>query len=190
MTKKIIALIVAATVVTGTGAFGTHAILTQDNTVKDNINITMGTLDVASYWTGNWAATSSVTEVNNTGAGLSYSNVKPGDTFERTIAIANRGTLQADVVASIVNNYSDDFDVEIVNVAYNTYGPKAQMNQDNTEVAKRFTTRDGSGNHYMNVTLKVTVKDSASASNVGKALKADSADFLNVTATQLTVDEQ
>lgn len=60
---KIVALILAATVVTGTGTFGTHALLTQQSSANDSVNITIGNVKVATYWNDDWKATLDSTEV-------------------------------------------------------------------------------------------------------------------------------
>lgn len=186
---KIVALLLAATVVTGTGTFGTHALLTQESSAKDSVNITIGKVAVSTYWDNDWNATLDSTEVDKkTAKTLEYSNVKVGDTFERTICIVNRGTLKANVKAklsgTINRKIGKQFNVAMTEASANDWSTKPDFNKANATASKLLTTKDGSGSHYMYVKMKVTVTDAVTSEDMGKTFKVAATDFLNVTATQ------
>lgn len=119
---------------------------------------------------------------------MEYTNVKVGDTFERTVCITNRGTLKSNVVAKLSDTINKKigkgFNVAVTGATANDWSPKPDFNKANATASKLLTTTDGSGSHYMYVKMKVTVTDEITSEDMGKTFKVDATDFLNVTATQ------
>ena len=134
MNKKITALLLAAALTTGVGAYGTYAYFSDEAKVSENVNITMGKLDIEADWSGLWNVTSVGSEAEKKiGSGttipggpksndLDYQFVKPGDYFTRKVTIKNIGNLNADAYVEMNNPYSDIFDLEIVPVDTNKVG--------------------------------------------------------------------
>lgn len=188
MIKKIMAILLVSVVVAGVGTYGTYAYFQEEKIVSDNVNISMGEFEVATYWSSSegtlkdWTLTNSATEAEKVGSGLSFINVKPGDSFERDIYIVNRGSLDANVTASLVADLGEGINVEITEVNYNQWGPKATVEGNN--VSKLCSTKDGTGNHWMRLRVKVTIDEGATEDTINKAFNIESADFINVTAVQ------
>ncbi|MGL5352323.1 MAG: TasA family protein, partial [Clostridium sp.] len=120
MNKKITALLVAAAITTGMGGYGTYAYFNGITELDNNVSITMGEIKVTPYWAADgqntWNSTSKVSEViaKDGGQTLSFENVKPGDTFERDIMIANYGTLNAKTVVTLEPTIAEKLGLELV----------------------------------------------------------------------------
>lgn len=84
------------------GSYGTYAYMQSSKTVEDNVSLTMGTLDVVSYWDSEWEATSAVTEATKTGEGNVVKDVL-------TVAKTNGGhfmyiTVEVTITDDIIGN--------------------------------------------------------------------------------------
>ena len=184
MNKKIIALTLAAALFTGVGTFGTYAYLTDSESVNNDVNITMGTLDVNAYWANDgvntWRPTSVATEAiaKDGGATLSFENVKPGDTFEREIIVANYGSLNADTTIELAEGRSEQLGVKM-ELVDSQYG-NAQV-EENTG---RIYTRAMQNGEWMRVKITVTVPADAGNDWNAKVFNAPAANFINVGAHQ------
>lgn len=186
MSKKIIALFIAALITIGTGSYGTYAYLQSSKDVTDNVNITMGTLEVSSYWDSEWTATNESTESVKTGNGLSFKNVKPGDTFTRVICITNRGTLKAVVEATVNSEIGNGIDVDIVAATANKWSAQPDAISSNT-VGKTLSVKNSDGGHYMYVTVQVTITDEIFENTdlLSNVFSAEAATFLDVQSSQI-----
>lgn len=109
MNKKIIALLMAAAITTGMGGFGTLAYFTDTEVVKNDVNITMGTLDVVTT-EGEWQVASAKNEAQKTIVrnDLVVENVKPGDVFYKDITVTNAGTLLSDTSINLNPSFRGD----------------------------------------------------------------------------------
>lgn len=104
--KKLMGLFLAAAVATGAAAIGSQAWFTDSVTTDANLTVSMGVLDIEleeleedEQW---WVKVGTETDEENGDVvypnGTDYfSNVRPGDTFTRTIPVRNEGTLTAKV---------------------------------------------------------------------------------------------
>jgi predicted ribosomally synthesized peptide with SipW-like signal peptide len=109
---KLLALLLAAVITTGVGGFGTYAYFTDKNQASEQVSLIMGNLKLQTYWLGAWAQTRSnlapsdpaVREAVDKGtrsdvsfddSNLKFTNVKPGDVFQRDIVVHNIGSLIA-----------------------------------------------------------------------------------------------
>ncbi|WP_411168676.1 TasA family protein [Clostridium sp. MB05] len=186
MNKKIAALLLAAALTTGMGGFGTYAYFTDSDTLTDNVNITMGTLDVDAYWATDagkdtWKATSKATEVKSTNAEtLTFENVKPGDTFERDVVIANQGSLKADTTVELKKNLPQGLKVELVDVTSQTGKVAIDPNYAN----RLYENGVGAHGGFIRATVKVTVEESMSNEWMGKAFELGAQEFIVVGAHQ------
>lgn len=193
MNKKITALLLAAALTVGVGSYGTYAWFTDQETVDDNVSITMGKLDIKADWAhlSSWKATSDSTEANHKLAkGLSFDNVKPGDTFERKMTVTNIGSLDADVTLGLsekLEELSDKISVEIVdneNIIlpgrWYKIGKLKAQNGDVEEASLNKYSRD--------FTVKVTVKNLGNEYQ-DKDLINEVLDFVIVDAIQTGVSK-
>lgn len=112
--KKIMGLLLAGTIFVGATAYGSNAWFTDTATTDANISITMGNLDIEldelpedEQW---WIKEGTTTETDEENGdyefenGTDYfSNVRPGDTFTRTIPVVNEGTLKAKVNVALAD---------------------------------------------------------------------------------------
>lgn len=106
MNKKILALVIGATLVTGMGGYGTVAYFTDKSSASSEINITMGTLDVNSEWKdSSWRLRPGNTEATITEG--SFTNVKPGDYFYRDVKVKNVGTLDSNTTITLKNGFNN-----------------------------------------------------------------------------------
>lgn len=184
MNKKIIALGLAAALVTGVGSFGTYAYFTETEKVDNNVNITMGTLDVNAYWANDgissWKATSTATETSALDAGktLSFQNAKPGDTFEREIIVANYGSLNSDTTVQLNADRSNDFDIkmDLVNSQFD--------NAFVEEGTGRICSRAMQNGEWMRIKITVTIPNDMGNDWQNKLFNADAATFVVVGAHQ------
>lgn len=120
MKKKILGLLLAAFITTGIGGFGTFAIFSGNAKYHDQVNITMGSLEVKaqqSAYGGQWRKSDGKSETKDTATEsinkgnlqqLTFTNVKPGDEFVKTVQVSNYGTLKADTTVKLVNQYPSD----------------------------------------------------------------------------------
>lgn len=186
MNKKIVALLLAAALTTGLGGFGTYAYFTDTDVLKDNVNITMGNLDVKAYWAteeyrNKWVATSSATEVTSeTSSTLTFENVKPGDTFERVAVIANYGSLKADMTVQLNKNLPEGLEVELVNVDSQT--GKVQVDPNYPD--RWYENAVGPNGGFIIATVKVTVDPELGNDWMNHVFKLDAQDFIVVGAHQ------
>lgn len=137
MNKKITALLLAAALTVGVGSYGTYAYFTDEDKLSENVNITMGILDIESEWVGQWKVTSVGNEAEKKTSllpniefsdDLDYRFVKPGDYFTRKVTIKNVGNLNADAYVQVNNPYSDIFDLEVIPVNANKVGDIVDQN--------------------------------------------------------------
>lgn len=186
MNKKLIALLVAAGIMTGVGGFGTYAYFTDAAKVDDEVNITMGDVNVEAWWstdsrdTTKWTATSSATEVaNKTSDTLTFENAKPGDTFERTILVANYGSLKSDVSVAFNPDLNKIMKVELTNVS-SQYGNV----QKDPNVANRYYENGLLPGSWIKATVKVTISKDAGNEYMKQVFSSDPYTFINVNAHQ------
>ncbi|MEG0132861.1 MAG: TasA family protein [Clostridium sp.] len=117
--KKVISLLIASVLVVG-GAVGTYAWFTDSEIASANLVINTGTLkidkDTAS---DNWVVSDgNNSEIENKSEANNYTNVRPGDSFERTFTIQNTGSLSQTITVDSMT--PDEF-----KVALKTYGDDA-----------------------------------------------------------------
>lgn len=115
MNKKIIALMMAAAITTGIGGMGTFAYFTDTEVVKNDVSITMGTLDVK-VTEGEWKVSSAQNEAQNASVenNLDVTNVKPGDCFYKDVTVRNDGTLLSDTSINLNKSfYEHGFEVRM-----------------------------------------------------------------------------
>ncbi|MEG2289838.1 MAG: TasA family protein [Clostridium sp.] len=117
--KKVISLLIASVLVVG-GAVGTYAWFTDSEIASANLVINTGTLkidkDTAS---DNWVVSDgNNSEIENKSETNNYTNVRPGDSFERTFTIQNTGSLSQTITVDPMT--PDEF-----KVALKTYGDDA-----------------------------------------------------------------
>ncbi|MEG0307967.1 MAG: TasA family protein [Clostridium sp.] len=117
--KKVISLLIASVLVVG-GAVGTYAWFTDSEVASANLVINTGTLkidkDTAS---DNWVVSDgNNSEIENKSETNNYTNVRPGDSFERTFTIQNTGSLSQTITVDPMT--PDEF-----KVALKTYGDDA-----------------------------------------------------------------
>lgn len=182
MNKKITALLLAAALTTGVGAYGTYAYFTDTAQVKNNVNITMGTLDVQADWMEqNWNKISVGDEASLKGTSydgqLAYEYVKPGDIFTRKIKVQNIGNLRANVTAEVYNPYNNIFDLNV------------KLNGENQSTSFEIGEMDANGKMSQEITLELTVKDLNNewqGANIGN-IEAD--EFVKIYAEQLGADQ-
>ncbi len=184
MTKKIMVLLLAAAITTGIGGFGTYAYLTDRDTLADDINITMGSVDVEAYWATdgdltNWVATSGATEALRDGSGLNFKNVKPGDTFEREVVIANYGTLKADITIEISGEIGKLLNVKLVNVTSQN-GNFAQEENNGRWYENGVNPNGG----FIRATVQVTVPEDAGNEWMSKLINANANQFIEANTHQ------
>lgn len=106
--KKIMGLLLAGAIFVGATAYGSNAWFTDEVKTEANISITMGNLDIEldelpedEQW---WVKEGTTTETDEEHGDIDYengtdtfTNVRPGDKFTRTIPVANVGSLKAKV---------------------------------------------------------------------------------------------
>ena len=106
--KKIMGLLLAGAIFVGATAYGSNAWFTDEVTTDANISISMGNLDIEldelpedEQW---WVKEGTTTETDEETGDIefengtdSFSNVRPGDKFTRTIPVQNVGSLKAKV---------------------------------------------------------------------------------------------
>lgn len=187
MTKKLIALLMAAAVTTGVGGYGTYAYFTDSDSLTDSVNITMGTLDVKAYWAtdegkDSWVATNPATEVTSTSANtLTFENVKAGDTFERDVIVANYGSLKGDITVEVKKNLPYGIDVELINVTSQTGNIASDPNVPN----RWYENGVGANGGFIRVTVKVTINSELGNEFIGKNIaNLDTYEFITVGAHQ------
>lgn len=107
--KKLMGLFLAAAVATGVLGAGTFGGFTDSATTEANITINMGNLDIQvdelpedEQW---WVKVGSETDEEEGGFNPTdyFSNVRPGDTFTRTIPVENVGTLAAKTTLEVAD---------------------------------------------------------------------------------------
>lgn len=182
MTKKIMALVLAAAITTGIGGFGTYAAFTDQHTLSNEVSITTGTLDVESYWAtdgiSSWKPVSTVTEVNEESANtLTFTNAKPGDRFQRDIIVYNAGTLEADTRIMINEEVSDKVNVKIVAV-----DGTETVESDDTSRFVRAMKPNRAG--WVRLTVEVTVDQGVENEWMNKVVAGDAHDFIELSAHQ------
>lgn len=184
---KIVSLLMAAAITTGVGGYGTYAYFTDSDSLKNEVNITMGKLDVKAYWAtdanaDSWRATSKVTEVVDKDGGktLSFENVKPGDTFERDIIVANYGTLKADTTVEFNPKLVDGLKLEMVNFTSQHGHAQIDPNVPNRVYENGMEVRD-----FIKMTIRVTVPTNAGNDWMEKLINTDAQEFVKVGAHQV-----
>ncbi|MDU5111468.1 MAG: TasA family protein [Clostridium sp.] len=186
MNKKIAALLLAATLTTGLGSFGTYAYFTDNDTLTDNVNITMGNLKVDAYWATDagkdtWVATSNATEVTSeTSSTLTFNNVKPGDTFERDVVVNNYGSLKADISVQLKKELPSGLTVELINVVSQT--GKVQVDPNHPD--RWYENAVGANGGFIRATVKVTVDPTLGNEWMDKAFTLNANEFIVVGAHQ------
>lgn len=109
--NKTIAYALAATLLVGGTFVGTKALFSDKEQAYNDLVITMGNLNV-DVTEGEWVNLNDKnTEATNTGSKDVFTNVKPGDRFEKKFVIKNNGTLNQKLTISggdALQNYSKD----------------------------------------------------------------------------------
>lgn len=211
MKKKIAALVLAATLVTGMGGYGTYSYFRDEADFTQNISITTGTLDIStssSKWEtkaielnmNNKDVTENeveeilaeeritigqITTTDNVNA-LTAVNVKPGDYFTRKITISNDGTLDANVKVSIKDLTDSNLNLSIDEVS----GIKG-IREKNIPVQENgiIEVKMPAGSSFV-VKLKLEVSTeltNENAKDIENVLINDNVELLKVKAEQLGV---
>lgn len=186
MKKRILGLILAASIATGVGGYGTYAYFTGSDKLKDDVNITMGNIDVDAYWATDagktqWKATSGATEVKSSTADtLTFENAKPGDTFERDVVVANMGSLKADMSVAYNTELSDIVDVELVNVTSQT----GKVLLDPNVAHRYYENAVGANGGWIRGTVRITIKKETGNEWMNKVINKEAHDFITVGAHQ------
>ena len=99
--NKTVAYIMAAALLIGGAGLGTKALFSDSATANGNdLKITMGNLHIKAS-ESDWKVTSGDgTEVKQGDASNKFTNVKPGDSFEKTVILDNEGSLDQMVTIS------------------------------------------------------------------------------------------
>lgn len=105
--KKLMGLLLAGSILVGATGAGSYAYFTDAVKTDANLTIAMGNLDIEieeaaadeQWWvrgeTESWDEDFAPTD--------SYANVRPGDTFERTVKVINAGSLKAKLDVAIAD---------------------------------------------------------------------------------------
>ncbi|RDY22508.1 hypothetical protein CHF27_013030 [Romboutsia maritimum] len=96
--NKTVAYMMAAALLIGGAGLGTKALFSDSAKADGNdLVITMGNLNVDTE-ESKWTVTSADgTEIKDKNLENNFENVKPGDTFEKTVTIKNEGSLRQDL---------------------------------------------------------------------------------------------
>lgn len=126
--NKTVAFMLAATLMVGGTFLGTKAWFTDTETSSNNLVVTTGTLDLTVTDNEGWVrkSTDSTGQANHTESlesakdetNTSFTNVRPGDYFEKEITVTNTGTLKQKL--TITNNIttgSDLYDVSVTGLS-------------------------------------------------------------------------
>lgn len=98
--NKIVALALSGALLVGATALGTFAYFTDVAQADANLVITTGTLTTTVEKDNEWKVVGDSEITNNTESN-NYINVRPGDSFEKTITIKNTGSLQQKLIKEI-----------------------------------------------------------------------------------------
>lgn len=188
MKKKIIALLMAAAMTTGLGGYGTYAYLSDQKTVNESVNLTLGKVSTMLEWKDpglgenvQWHKVGANNESNKTegNQNLDFTNVKPGDQFEIEFAFDNDGTLTTNNILA-VNNSIEGLDISVRKAVKggNVNKEKVVFYQDGTVKVNKM-----SPSEYIVLDLVVTVNKDITASNL--VISSNINDFVTVTAEQV-----
>ncbi|WP_035052120.1 hypothetical protein [Carnobacterium pleistocenium] len=135
--RKKLPLLLGALLIISVAAYGTRAYFSDSSTVQGDIQLSLGNVDIKTSDT-EWAYSSiagtnvenQVIKENNGDLGetiiasntsgndaISYTNVRPGDSFTKTYTLENSGSLEATV------NIESDFDFSILDNKSYSDGP-------------------------------------------------------------------
>ena len=152
--NKTIAYMLAATLLVGGTFVGTKAWFSDQVTTDNGIKITMGTLDLELEETHTGKGENLVkgwqlvregeAESNNVSfngmVNKEFLNIRPGDKFERTITITNKGTLDQNVTVTKTTEgqLSNLFELSVVNGSgeLNTNNSSFKLNSGDSKTVK------------------------------------------------------
>lgn len=123
MKNKNLIFTVAGVLLISGGAFaGTKAWLSDTKDVSNDLIITTGTFELAIDHSNPWLVTSQDnTEIKNKDDKNNFINVRPGDTFQKTIVIKNNGSLSQYLTVKNMNEFKSGtniIDKDLFNITY------------------------------------------------------------------------
>lgn len=180
--RKKLPLLLGALLIISVAAYGTRAYFSDSATQQANIELQLGNVEITKSET-DWLANSKGTDIassekpNSEQKYISYTNVKPGDSFTRNYKIKNTGSLEVAVGLKYSGKY----------VAKNVIKSSSDSKGNNFVVkdgpflisikgiSNSFTLKPGDNKDY---TVEITVDDKAGEEyNISARDKAENKDL-------------
>jgi len=179
--NKTLAFALAATLLVGGTFVGTKAWFTETKTVNSGLVISTGSIDLtvtSTEWQaiGTQESTKVVTEDEGSKV-TTFSNTRPGDSFEKTITIQNEGTLAQNIKLSggtLNDNVKDKLTVQYFDA-----------NEKDINLAEESIQLNTTNNKSYTIKMKVSVKDDMANENDTIVLNDSLFNAININAEQI-----